>query len=314
MNNTNALRFFISVFFILSGCKAYAFSCVGPQGSIPATGGVMNVTISSEPQITPNANIIFDLSTQVSCKNDDISVEDYAWASTGTVFPQSLIDKGFSGGILWYGGNYPFPIKEYTAKWKMPHPKGKYYYLPLKLYVSPVGAQGGVKINAGESLGVVFIRVSQTLISIRRETYQFNLFTEKDIFVPTGGCDVNNYNNLVVLDSKLPSEFSSYSKDVGLSLKCASSRKVTYTVQTAGNFDYTNKIFHNATNNNSAHGVGIQILTGANEILEPNKAYLIGQVNNSFQSLGLKAQYVATGQPFRPGNVEVNMTVIFAYP
>lgn len=316
IDNIRNLKPVLIMLLFLSGREAYAFSCNGPQGHITSMGGEMDVTISAAPEITPGANIVFDLSTQISCKNDNPKVEDYAWPSAGTIFSSKLSSQGFTGGVLWNGSNYLFPITSWTArgnKWKMPHPKGNYYYLPLKVYMSPVGVQGGVKINAGEALGTVFLLQSDSLLFPRPETFKFNIFTKEDIVIPTGGCDVNSYNNLVALDSKLPSEFSNYAKDVGLSIKCATPKNVTYSIKAAGRYDAINKTFLNASASNPASGVAIQLLTRTNEVVENNKVYPVGQVNNSFQTLGLKARYVATGQPFQPGNVEANMTVIFSH-
>ncbi|WP_139499596.1 fimbrial protein, partial [Escherichia coli] len=64
----------------------------------------------------------------------------------GSAFAGSL--QSYKGSLYWNNVTYPFPLTTNTNVLdigdKTPMP------LPLKLYITPVGAAGGVVIKAGE--------------------------------------------------------------------------------------------------------------------------------------------------------------------
>lgn len=304
---------FVVFLLCISMKSVYAFSCIGPQGAIPSVGGEMDVYVNTSPEITPGANIIFDMSNQIKCRNDDVTVDDYAWPSTGTIFGPQFTLMGFSGGVLWNGGSYSFPLNSSSAagnKWKMPYPKGQYYYLPLKVFLSPIGAQGGVAVKRGDQIGVVFLNVGQTLTSIRDETFKFIVFSNNDVVVPTGGCDVNQYIHNVALPP-----FPYGRANIPLTLKCATPKKVYFSlngVVAPG----SNTIIANSATVNSAKGIGFEIKRG-NRVVPLNTRIDVlprGMVGTSPVSLDLSAHYKTTGERISAGNMESTITVVFTYP
>ena len=92
---------------------------------------------------------------------------------------------------------YPFPLKTNTNVLdigdKTPMP------LPLKLYITPVGAAGGVVIKAGEVIARIHMYKIATLGSGNPRNFTWNIISNNNVVMPTGGCTVDSRNVTVDL-------------------------------------------------------------------------------------------------------------------
>lgn len=81
---------------------------------------------------------------------------------------------------------YPFPLTTNTNVLdigdKTPMP------LPLKLYITPVGAAGGVVIKAGEVIARIHMYKIATLGSGNPRNFTWNIISNNSVVMPTGGC------------------------------------------------------------------------------------------------------------------------------
>lgn len=92
---------------------------------------------------------------------------------------------------------YPFPLTTNTNVLdigdKTPMP------LPLKLYITPVGAAGGVVIKAGEVIARIHMYKIATLGSGNPRNFTWNIISNNSVVMPTGGCTVDSRNVTVNL-------------------------------------------------------------------------------------------------------------------
>ncbi|STK87502.1 fimbrial adhesin [Escherichia coli] len=92
---------------------------------------------------------------------------------------------------------YPFPLTTNTNVLdigdKTPMP------LPLKLYITPVGAAGGVVIKAGEVIARIHMYKIATLGSGNPRNFTWNIISNNNVVMPTGGCTVDSRNVTVDL-------------------------------------------------------------------------------------------------------------------
>ncbi len=71
--------------------------------------------------------------------------------------------------------------------------------LPLKLYITPVGAAGGVVIKAGEVIARIHMYKIATLGSGNPRNFTWNIISNNSVVMPTGGCTVDSRNVTVNL-------------------------------------------------------------------------------------------------------------------
>lgn len=99
---------------------------------------------------------------------------------------------------------YPFPLTTNTNVLdigdKTPMP------LPLKLYITPVGAAGGVVIKAGEVIARIHMYKIATLGSGNPRNFTWNIISNNSVVMPTGGCTVDSRNVTVNLPDFLEAQ------------------------------------------------------------------------------------------------------------
>lgn len=99
---------------------------------------------------------------------------------------------------------YPFPLTTNTNVLdigdKTPMP------LPLKLYNTPVGAAGGVVIKAGEVIARIHMYKIATLGSGNPRNFTWNIISNNNVVMPTGGCTVDSRNVTVDLRTFLEAQ------------------------------------------------------------------------------------------------------------
>ncbi|MEX3137559.1 fimbrial protein [Serratia ureilytica] len=138
---------------------------------------------------------------------------------------------------------------------------------------------------------------------------------KNEVVIPTGGCEVSARNLTVEMNAFNPAQPET-SKPIDLSIKCpgAGNGKYNISYYLTGTTARTEpSIFNNVASTNAANGIGIKILNANNDIIPPNQSVVLGQVGNSFVSLGLQAAYALTGEQVTAGSVQSIIGVNFTY-
>ncbi|HCK0673486.1 TPA: fimbrial protein [Escherichia coli] len=206
--------------------------------------------------------------------------------------------------VYWNNVTYPFPLTTNTNVLdigdKTPMP------LPLKLYITPVGAAGGVVIKAGEVIARIHMYKIATLGSGNPRNFTWNIISNNSVVMPTGGCTVDSRN--VTVD--LP-DFPG-SAEIPLGVYCSSEQKLSFYLSGATT-DSARQVFANtAPDATKASGVGVSLMRNG-KILATGENVSLGTVNKSKVPLGLSATYGQTGNKVSAGTVQSVIGVTFIY-
>ncbi len=206
--------------------------------------------------------------------------------------------------LYWNNVTYPFPLTTNTNVLdigdKTPMP------LPLKLYITPVGAAGGVVIKAGEVIARIHMYKIATLGSGNPRNFTWNIISNNNVVMPTGGCTVDSRN--VTVD--LP-DFPG-SAEIPLGVYCSSEQKLSFYLSGATT-DSSRQVFANtAPDATKASGVGVTLMRNG-KILATGENVSLGTVNKSKVPLGLSATYGQTGNKVSAGTVQSVIGVTFIY-
>lgn len=282
--------------------NASAFACETPAGAfIPIGGGSANVFVNLTPSIGVGQNLIVDLSSQISCRNDYPENRiDYVSLQRGSAYGGVLAN--FTGSFVYSGISYPFPTTietnsvVYLSKTMTPW--------PAVLYLTPISTAGGVTITSGSLIAI--LNMHQTNNVGESHSYIWNIYANNNVIIPTGGCDVSSRNVTVSLP-EYPGTVS-----VPLTVRCAQNQNLAYYL-TGPTTDAASSIFANTASPSAAQGVGIQ-LANRNGVIATNKNVALGNVGSSPVSLGLTANYARTSGQVVAGNVTSVVGVTFLYP
>ncbi|MGT6345083.1 fimbrial protein [Escherichia coli] len=222
--------------------------------------------------------------------------------STSPAVPFQITLSECSKGTT--GVTYPFPLTTNTNVLdigdKTPMP------LPLKLYITPVGAAGGVVIKAGEVIARIHMYKIATLGSGNPRNFTWNIISNNNVVMPTGGCTVDSRN--VTVD--LP-DFPG-SAEIPLGVYCSSEQKLSFYLSGATT-DSSRQVFANtAPDATKASGVGVTLMRNG-KILATGENVSLGTVNKSKVPLGLSATYGQTGNKVSAGTVQSVIGVTFIY-
>ena len=274
-----------------------------------SASGWHNITLSLtdcpvETRIQPGQNLVVDLSQHISCWNDygGWYDTDHINLVQGSAFAGSL--QSYKGSLYWNNVTYPFPLTTNTNVLdigdKTPMP------LPLKLYITPVGAAGGVVIKAGEAIARIHMYKIATLGSGNPRNFTWNIISNNNVVMPTGGCTVDSRN--VTVD--LP-DFPG-SAEIPLGVYCSSEQKLSFYLSGATT-DSSRQVFANtAPDATKASGVGVTLMRNG-KILATGENVSLGTVNKSKVPLGLSATYGQTGNKVAAGAVQSVIGVTFIY-
>ncbi|EJT6577645.1 TPA: fimbrial protein, partial [Escherichia coli] len=212
--------------------------------------------------------------------------------------------QSYKGSLYWNNVTYPFPLTTNTNVLdigdKTPMP------LPLKLYITPVGAAGGVVIKAGEVIARIHMYKIATLGSGNPRNFTWNIISNNNVVMPTGGCTVDSRN--VTVD--LP-DFPG-SAEIPLGVYCSSEQKLSFYLSGATT-DSSRQVFANtAPDATKASGVGVTLMRNG-KILATGENVSLGTVNKSKVPLGLSATYGQTGNKVSAGTVQSVIGVTFIY-
>lgn len=205
---------------------ASAFTCkILSTGQMVQTGSA-NLYVNLTPQIGIGQNLIVDLTQEIKCKNDsappDIDV-DHLKLLSGSAY-QGALDN-FSGAVYWVGKYYPIPLTANTPYYSISNTS--YAPLPLKLYLTPLGAAGGKLIRSGELIAVLSVYKIATFDGGYPTTFTWNIYANNDVVLPTGGCDVSSRDVTVTLPD-YPASIK-----VPVNIHCAQSQRLGYSLSGA---------------------------------------------------------------------------------
>lgn len=292
----------VSVCLMAYSSGANAFACITAAGAqIPIGGGNADVYVDLTPSVGAGQNLVVDLSTQISCRNDyPQSLTDYVSIFSGSAYGGAL--SNFRGSILYSDTTYPFPTTSETKN-RIYNSKALTPW-PTKLYLTALGTPGsGVAIQAGSL--IARLNMHQTNNLGESNSYVWNIYALNSVVVPTGGCDVSARNVTVTLPD-YPGTAS-----VPLTVHCGQNQQLAYYL-TGTTANTASTIFTNTSSSNRATGVGVQ-LSNRNGVIATNKNVSLGTVGNSPVSLGLTASYGRTSGQIVAGNVQSIIGVTFVY-
>ncbi|HAM3529572.1 TPA: fimbrial protein [Escherichia coli] len=280
------------------------FMSCNVDGGSSIGAGTTSVYVNLDPVIQPGQNLVVDLSQHISCWNDygGWYDTDHINLVQGSAFAGSL--QSYKGSLYWNNVTYPFPLTTNTNVLdigdKTPMP------LPLKLYITPVGAAGGVVIKAGEVIARIHMYKIATLGSGNPRNFTWNIISNNSVVMPTGGCTVDSRN--VTVD--LP-DFPG-SAEIPLGVYCSSEQKLSFYLSGATT-DSSRQVFANtAPDATKASGVGVSLMRNG-KILATGENVSLGTVNKSKVPLGLSATYGQTGNKVAAGTVQSVIGVTFIY-
>ena len=287
MGKTISMKLLFGIYLLLMAGKVFAFSC-NVDGGSSIGAGTTSVYVNLDPVIQPGQNLVVDLSQHISCWND------YGAGSL----------QSYKGSLYWNNVTSPFPLTTNTNVLdigdKTPMP------LPLKLYITPVGAAGGVVIKAGEVIARIHMYKIATLGSGNPRNFTWNIISNNNVVMPTGGCTVDSRN--VTVD--LP-DFPG-SAEIPLGVYCSSEQKLSFYLSGATT-DSARQVFANtAPDATKASGVGVSLMRNG-KILATGENVSLGTVNKSKVPLGLSATYGQTGNKVSAGTVQSVIGVTFIY-
>lgn len=311
------LRFFLKwlVCISLISTNVWSFECKTPYdapfGDINGVTLVKDVTVDVVPAIGNSnlGNLVVNLASSISCRNTDPThYYDFVSVFSGSTFGNILTH--YNGSIVSYGASSPFPVTNELASHNFTN--GSFQPWDVQLYLSPVGAAGGLSVPAGTTIAVLtlkklaynFVHGYDPILYI-----QWNIKNKDNIVIPTGGCDVSSRNVTV----NLP-DYPGGTTPIPLTISCPSGNQnlAYYLTGTTTNAANGNNIFSNTAGSSPAQGVGVQI-SNANGVIVAGSNISLGTVGASAVSLGLTANYATTGGQVIAGNVQSIIGVTFIY-
>lgn len=288
---------------ILFSGKVFAFGCTVDGGATIGSGNT-NVVVNLNPTIDVGQNLVVDLSQHIYCNNsygnwidtDHINIEE------NSTFGGALTN--LKGTMFWNNATYPFPLTTKTNVLDIgeitPIP------LPLKLYLTPLGAAGGVLINTGDVIAYIHMYKIAELNGGDPRHFIWTVIAGNTVTMPTGGCNVENRNVIVDLQD-YPS-----TADVPVRIYCSSNQRLSFSL-TGTTTDSSRQIFANTSSDaTKASGIGISLMRQGVTLATEDRIDL-GEVSTSPVSLGLSATYAPTGGQITAGTVQSVIGVTFTY-
>ena len=282
--------------------NAWSFACKTAAGAtIPIGGGSANVYVNITPSLNVGENFVVDLSTEIACRNDRDDRIDYVSLQEGSAYGGAL--ENFKGSVLYSGSKYPFPLTVETARIPYRYNNLIYEKWPVVLYLTPITAAGGIVIKSGSLIAT--LKLHQTNNVGQSAEYNWFIYANNDVVIPTGGCDVSARDVTVTLPD-YPGSMA-----VPVTVHCAQNQNLGYYLS-GTTADSANSIFTNTATASPAQGIGIQ-MTRNGTTVPANSNVSLGIVGTSPVNLGLTATYARTSGQVTAGNVQSIIGVTFVY-
>ncbi|MFV5930569.1 fimbrial protein [Klebsiella aerogenes] len=281
--------------------NAWSFACKTATGATIASGATSYLYLNLTPTVNLGKNLVIDLSTQISCHNDNPqTTTDYVTLQSGSVYGGVL--SSFSGTVKYNGSSYPFPTTTETSRVIYDSTTDKPW--PTMLYLTPVSTAGGVAITAGSLIAVLIMQQTNNHNSSPTKNV-LNIYANNNVVVPTGGCDVSARNVAVTLPD-YPGSMA-----VPVTVHCAQNQNLSYYLS-GTTADRAKSIFTNTASTSPAQGIGVQ-MTRNGTAVPANSNVSLGTVGTSPVNLGLTATYARTSGQVTAGNVQSIIGVTFVY-
>nr|WP_275074717.1 fimbrial protein [Providencia rettgeri] len=297
------------IVYVMGTCSSFAYRCYDSTGNtlVSGTGNNMgNAYVNLQPNVLPGQNLVVDLSKSIFCRNDDPLIrKDEVTMVKGSIFGGALAN--FRGSLSYYGVNNSFPLVAPTHRQNFP--SGEYVAWNTQLYLTPINAAGGIVIKKGTHFATLVMQQFGSNLdgsgNLRTEIFTWHLYTNNEVVIPIGGCDVSARNVFV----NLP-EYPS-TAPVPLSVHCASNQNLSFYI--SGQTDSSPTIFSNVfPGGDAAKGIGIELVRNGAAIPIQQKVSL-GTVGSSAVNLGLSARYGRTTGQVTAGKVQSVIGVTFTY-
>lgn len=277
-------------------CKTRSGQAVGTEGS----GTNANVYVNLTPSVSVGSNLVVDLSSQIFCHNDFPETHtDYVTLQQGSAYGGVL--SSFAGTVRYNGYSYPFPLKAETAYVVYNSRTDKPW--PIALYLTPLSTASGVAIKSGSLIAKLVLHLRNNFNE--HVTFNWMIYANNDVIVPTGGCDVSSRNITVTLPD-YPG-----TKPLPVAVHCAKNQNLDFYLS-GTTTDSANSIFTNTAPTTPALGIGVQVSRNG-EIVSANSKVSLGTVGTSPVNLGLTATYARTGGQLTAGNVTSLIGLTFVY-
>lgn len=290
------------------------------QCQVSSTGQILSentsasaaVRVNLTPQLLAGQNLVVDLTNEILCRNNTVETTASGGTSqwgvntqltSGSTFSGALAN--FTGSVFWRKETSPLPLTGTTFLYAVE--SKSYSSLPLKLYLSPIGAAGGVVINAGTLIATLNMSAYTTNPNRPTANFTWNIYANNNVVIPTGGCDVSARDVTV----NLP-EYPGAATPVPLTVHCATSQAISYYL-TGTTSSGNSTIFTNtAASAVAASGVGVQLMRSG-VALATNQNVSLGTIGTAPVSLGLTANYARTSGQVKAGSVRSIIGVTFIY-
>lgn len=237
---------------------------------------------------TPLQDRLADASTEFDVGQQHLSLsvpQIYVGRMARGYVSPDLWEEGINAGLL----NYSFNGNSINNRSNHNAGKSNYAYLNL---------QSGINIGSW--------RLRDNSGSGNPRNFTWNIISNNNVVMPTGGCTVDSRN--VTVD--LP-DFPG-SAEIPLGVYCSSEQKLSFYLSGATT-DSARQVFANtAPDATKASGVGVSLMRNG-KILATGENVSLGTVNKSKVPLGLSATYGQTGNKVSAGTVQSVIGVTFIY-
>ncbi|MEX3137557.1 fimbrial protein [Serratia ureilytica] len=309
------LKFVCAIFILICfSSHAYAFRCM-VNGGEDFEEGTRDIYLTPQPSIQAGGiNILLSLSDSISCYNEDYSggSSDYVTFTSGS---SSDVLPGITKSLGVNGLQYPLPLSGSTSPYEFPMNNRVPVPLGVSLTFTAVNNAQVTEIPSGTKFATLNMLKYYEKPGNETRSFTWNIYSNAAVIVPIGGCEVSARNLTVEMEAFNPAQ-PGISKPIDLSIKCPGAGTGTYNISyylTGTTARTEPSIFNNVASTNAANGIGIKILNANNDTIPPNQSVVLGQVGNSFVSLGLQAAYALTGEQVTAGSVQSIIGVNFTY-
>lgn len=300
----------------------YAFTCTNTTGQTLSSLGDSEVTkygeirVNVQPTLNQRDQLVIDLSSIISCKNDDpgdsadkIRIQDGAFLGPLQRF-NSVLDG--ENRLQFYDDIDRFPLDGLLVRQHI-LPSGSEEPLYAKIIFIPKPVTNGLLVKNGDPIAYIVLK---RMAGDRREVnFRWTIIAANDVTMPTKSCDVSTKSVIVTLPDyppvTTPGTPSGNPKSIDLTIHCTTDQKLIYKISgttVAGN----KTIFANTASAPAAQGIGIQFYYRGT-IIPVDTPISLGVVGTDAVKLELTTNYELTGEEVTAGLVQAIVYVKFDY-
>ena len=202
------IRLIIAFLFLFNSQELYAFTCRDTSGNvIDPSGGTASIYVTVGPNLVEGKNMLADLASQISCKNDVWEIPD--WTDFLKTEPNGLhmypALKEVVGGVTIKGIDYDNPIPSVSV---YSIPSNQTAPLPMKIYIRVHDyPTNPVVIHKGDMLAKIDFRQTNNHHENDDKVYSWKFLAANDAGILTSSCTINNGQAIDVPFGKIRSDF-----------------------------------------------------------------------------------------------------------